>query len=390
MRVPEHLSRQLEARATRGTLRQLTVPSPHLVDFSSNDYLGLARSARLTALIAQEIKGLSAHGATGARLLSGNSGYAQQVEAEIAAFHQAEAALLFNSGYAANCGFFSAVPQRGDTIFYDEASHASMKDGIRLSFAQSFSFRHNQVPDLRNKLKRAQGDVYVAVESLYSMDGDFAPLPELAELCQEQGLYLVVDEAHTNGLYGKKGEGLVSALGLEQQVFARVMTFGKAVGCHGAAVVGAQELQQFLLNFSRPFIYTTALPLSSLAAIRQAYRLLPAFSEARNQVQELARYYQSLTGGSVYGPVSEKQARNGSPIQAWHLPDPATLKQLTQTIQDAGFDVRPVFSPTVPAGKERLRLILHAFNTHAQVQELCNLLTQHTPNVTLSPASVQM
>ncbi|MBC3542219.1 aminotransferase class I/II-fold pyridoxal phosphate-dependent enzyme [Rufibacter sediminis] len=387
MNVPDRLLRQLESRTQKGTLRQLTSPAPGLVDFSSNDYLGLAASEVLAHRIAAELGNQPAHGATGSRLLSGNSRYAQELEEELAQFHGAEAALLFNSGYAANCGFFSAVPQRGDTIFYDEASHASMKEGIRLSFAQSFPFRHNDVEDLRNKLKRAQGDVYVAVESLYSMDGDFAPLPELVDLCREQGLYLVVDEAHSNGLYGERGEGLVSALKLEQQVFARVMTFGKAIGCHGAAVVGPQELQQFLLNFSRPFIYTTALPLASLTAIRQAYTLLPTLSGERNRVQELARYYGELTAGfPVSGSVSPKEAQNGSPIQAWQLAHPVALRRLAQELQAAGFDVRPVFSPTVPAGKERLRLVLHAYNTPTQVQELCNLLFQHTPKDISLPA----
>ncbi|RNI29008.1 aminotransferase class I/II-fold pyridoxal phosphate-dependent enzyme [Rufibacter latericius] len=387
MKVPDRLLRQLESRAHQGTLRRLTSPAPNLVDFSSNDYLGLAASTVLARRIAEEIGEFPAHGSTGSRLLSGNTQNAQKLEEELALFHGAEAALLFNSGYAANCGFFSAVPQRGDTIFYDEASHASMKEGIRLSFAQGFPFRHNDLEDLRSKLKRAQGNVYVAVESLYSMDGDFAPLQDLVAFCQEQGLYLVVDEAHSNGLYGEKGEGLVSALKLEKQVFARVMTFGKAIGCHGAAVVGPKVLQQFLLNFSRPFIYTTALPLSSLAAIRQAYALLPGLTSERQHVQELSSLYQTLTGGLPFsGPISPKRPLNGSPIQAWELANPVALRQLAQHLQTAGFDVRPVFSPTVPTGKERLRLVLHAYNTPAQVQELCNLLYQHTPKDISLPA----
>ncbi len=378
----------MEARAQNGTQRSLKTVAPDLVDFSSNDYLGLARSEKLANLVLEEVAGFPAHGATGSRLLSGNSQYAQELEGSIAAFHHAEAALLFNSGYAANTGFFSSVPQRGDTIFYDEASHASIKDGIRLSFAQSFAFRHNDLEDLKAKLTRAQGDVYVAVESLYSMDGDFAPLQELAVFCQEKGLYLVVDEAHSNGLYGPHGAGLVSSLGLEDQVFARIMTFGKALGCHGAAMVGSKQLQQFLLNFSRPFIYTTALPLTSLAAIKMAYALLPTVEKERKKVHALAGFYQRLKMTSVFGLISENEPEN-SPIQAWHLPDPVALKDVSSQLQHAGFDVRPVFSPAVPAGKERLRLVLHAYNTTEQVQELWNLLTLRTPNATSSPALAQ-
>jgi 8-amino-7-oxononanoate synthase len=390
MKVPERLLRQLENRAQKGILRQLTVPAPGLVDFSSNDYLGLASSATLAKKIQEEIADQPAHGATGSRLLSGNTSYAQALEERIAQFHAAEAALLFNSGYAANCGFFSAVPQRGDTIFYDEASHASIKEGIRLSFAQSFPFRHNDVEDLQQKLKRAQGDVYVAVESLYSMDGDFAPLHQLTEVCRAQGLYLVVDEAHSNGLYGAKGEGIVSALGLEREVFARVMTFGKALGCHGAAVVGPQKLQEFLLNFSRPFIYTTALPLASLVGISQAFKLLPSLHKERSHVQKLTQHYHNcLPQEDIYEPFPGKQALN-SPIQAWHLPVPTKLRALADLLQKTGFDVRPVFSPTVPAGKERLRIVLHAFNTPSQVENLCHLLLQHTPKSISSPVSALM
>ncbi|MFC7000096.1 aminotransferase class I/II-fold pyridoxal phosphate-dependent enzyme [Rufibacter roseus] len=379
MKVPNKLLRQLETRAQKGIQRQLTTVAAGLIDFSSNDYLGLAQSSRLATAVAHELADNPAHGATGSRLLSGNSAFAQELEDTIANVHDAEAALLFNSGYAANTGFFSSVPQRGDTIFYDEYSHASIKDGIRLSFAQSYPFRHNDVQDLRQKLSRAQGDVYVVVESLYSMDGDFAPLPELAALSQEQGLYLVVDEAHTNGLFGLNGSGLVTELGLQQQIFARTMTFGKALGCHGAAIVSSKILQQFLLNFSRPFIYTTALPLASLSAIKQAYRLLPELEMEREKVQQLSILYRELQKDSnVLAPFSEKQAKN-SPIQAWHLPEPQALRHLAAVLQANGLDVRPVFSPTVPAGKERLRIVLHAFNTQEQVQQLWNLLIQFHP-----------
>ncbi|AMM52488.1 8-amino-7-oxononanoate synthase [Rufibacter sp. DG15C] len=381
--MPERLLRQLEDRAQKGILRQLQKPTTGLVDFCSNDYLGLASSTDLTQLVEAELAVNHLHGATGSRLLSGNSVYAQDLEAALAHFHRAEAALLFNSGYAGNVGFFSSVPQRGDTILYDEASHASMKDGIRLSFAQSFAFRHNDLDDLKAKLKRAHGDVYVAVESLYSMDGDTAPLAELAVFCQEHGLYLVVDEAHSNGIYGLNGEGLVVELGLEEKVFARIMTFGKALGGHGAAVIGPKALQEFLLNFSRAFIYTTALPFASLATIKAAYQLLPSLDQDRETLKKLAKQYQNqLTESGVFGLNSGKGTKNG-PIQSWHLADPVALKQFAGTVQEAGFDVRPIFSPTVPVGTERLRIVLHAFNTQEQLQQLCSLLLQHSPSVIL-------
>jgi 8-amino-7-oxononanoate synthase len=373
MKLPDNLRQKLQDREAKGIRRQLKDPVA-AVDFCSNDYLGLARSPALKAAFAQALL-LQAHlplGATGSRLLSGNFPQMEALEQKLAAFHGAEAALLFNSGYTANTGFFSCLPQRGDTIIYDEASHASIKDGIRLSFARAYSFRHNAAEDLRAKLRHASGQVYVAVESLYSMDGDFAPLAELAAICQEQGAFLVVDEAHTNGLFGPKGEGLVSALGLTEQVFARILTFGKALGGHGAAVAGSRELIDYLVNFSRPFIYTTALPLHTVLHLDCAYGLLPGLAAERQQVQRLAACFQRLF--SDFNPTAGDTA--GSPIRAVRIPGIDRLKKAAQQLQAAGFDVRPVFPPTVPEGKEQLRVILHAYNTEAEIAALGNLIAK--------------
>jgi 8-amino-7-oxononanoate synthase len=373
MKLPDNLRQKLQDREAKGIRRQLKDPVA-AVDFCSNDYLGLAHSPALKAAFA-----LALHqqenlplGATGSRLLSGNFPLMEALEHRLAAFHGAEATLLFNSGYTANTGFFSCLPQRGDTIIYDEASHASIKDGIRLSFARAYSFRHNAAEDLRAKLRHASGQVYVAVESLYSMDGDFAPLAELAAICQEQGAFLVVDEAHTNGLFGPKGEGLVSALGLTEQVFARILTFGKALGGHGAAVAGSRELIDYLVNFSRPFIYTTALPLHTVLHLDCAYGLLPGLAAERQQVQRLAACFQRLF--SDFNPTAGDTA--GSPIRAVRIPGIDRLKKAAQQLQAAGFDVRPVFPPTVPEGKEQLRVILHAYNTEAEIAALGNLIAK--------------
>jgi 8-amino-7-oxononanoate synthase len=371
MEFPLVLQHKLEERERKGTLRRLQAHPPGLVDFYSNDYLGLARSPLLRERLHQE---LTRHhhqllGATGSRLLSGTSELTLALERRLASFHRAGAALLFSSGYAANTGFFSAVPQRGDTVFYDEAIHASIKDGIRLSFARAFSFQHNSPDDLRRKFRRGTGSVYIAVESLYSMDGDFAPLPELASLAKEAGAYLVVDEAHANGLYGPGGAGLVVEAGLEHNVFARLVTFGKALGSHGAAVLGEEALVRFLLNFSRPFIYSTALPLASTLAIRCAYELLPTLDQERAAVQELAAYFEQVFSS---GKLKDGQAT--SPIQAVFMQDPASLKRAAARVEQQGMMVRPVLPPTVPAGKERLRVILHAFNTPQEIDSLIQVL----------------
>jgi 8-amino-7-oxononanoate synthase len=372
MDLPEALRQKLRDREEKGIRRHLQSAGA-AVDFCSNDYLGLARSPALRAEVARELQQQPALplGATGSRLLSGNFPLTEALEARLAAYHQAEAALLFNSGYAANTGFFSCIPQRGDTIFYDEASHASIKDGIRLSFAKAYAFSHNSVEALRRKCKHASGQVYVAVESLYSMDGDFAPLPELAVLCRELGACLVVDEAHTTGLFGTQGAGLVEELGLTEQVFARIMTFGKALGSHGAIVAGAQELKDYLVNFSRPFIYTTALPLHTVVHLDCAYRLLPGLDAERARVKALSAYFQQAFSGLL--PAGSQAT--GSPIQAMRIPGVVRLKKAALTLQAAGFDVRPVFPPTVPEGKEQLRVILHAYNTEAEIRAMGSLLT---------------
>jgi 8-amino-7-oxononanoate synthase len=311
-------------------------------------------------------------GATGSRLLSGNTELAEQLEQQIARFHATEAALIFNSGFAANTGFFSAVPQRGDTIFYDDASHASIKDGIRLSFAKAYSFQHNSPEDLCRKMRHATGEVYVAVESLYSMDGDFAPLPELAAICSEKRAYLVVDEAHATGLYGPDGAGLVQANKLADKIFARIITFGKALGSHGAAVVGSHSLRDYLINFSRPFIYTTALPLPALLSIQAAYTLLPALSGERKKLFALTARFQELLGHQPHLKINPVP----SPIQWLQAPTTQTLKIWTQHLQAAGIDARPIFSPTVAPGQERIRLVMHAFNTLTELEQLMAIISE--------------
>ncbi|QMU27493.1 aminotransferase class I/II-fold pyridoxal phosphate-dependent enzyme [Adhaeribacter radiodurans] len=370
MQFPHNLQQKLNNRQFQGTYRRLKT-SQVKIDFCSNDYLGLARSTALKKLVAREVEQFSDYlmGATGSRLLSGNHPVYELLEAQLATFHQAEAALLFNSGYVANLGIFSAVPQRGDTIFYDEVSHASIKEGIRLNLAKAYSFKHNSLEDLSRKWKHAAGNVYVAVESIYSMDGDQAPLPELAAFCEEQGAYLIVDEAHSNGLFGPNGEGLVVEQNLVNKVFARIMTFGKAIGSHGAAVVGSTNLREYLINFSRPFIYSTALPLHNILAIKTAYSFLPSLQAERQHVMQLSGYLNQKLEAAM-----GLFLKNPGPINCIFSNDVAQLQKVSAQLQEANVDVRPVFSPTVPAGKERLRIIVHAYNS----QEEVDLLLQHT------------
>jgi 8-amino-7-oxononanoate synthase len=364
---PDFLKIALNARKEQNSLRTLR-PGSGLIDFFSNDYLGFARSEKLSASSAKEFAAQPvSNGSTGSRLLSGNSVYAEKLEGELAAFHRAEAALLFNSGYDANLGLFSSVAKRGDTIIADELIHASMIDGIRLSRADYYRFRHNDAESLEEKLKIAKGNVFVGVESIYSMDGDAAPLKEIGALCERYNAYLIVDEAHATGVFGEQGRGRVNELGLEQKVFARVHTFGKAMGCHGALVAGSQRLRDYLVNFSRPFIYSTALPLHSLCTIKAAYALLKESEAERAKLKRLIGVMHD--SGNLPGYIPSL-----SPIQCLVIPGNEAVKKAAEAVQKAGFDVRPILHPTVPKGKERVRICLHAFNSVEDLNRMISVL----------------
>ena len=371
--LDQRLAAALTKREASGTRRALAPPVAGLVDFSSNDYLGLSRHPALQA--AQQVA--AAVGSTGSRLLTGDSVAAQALESQLAHFHRAEAALLFNSGYTANLGFFATIPQRGDTILYDADSHASVKEGIHASPATAWSFRHHDLADLERKLARATGAVFVAVEALYSMGGDMAPLAELAALCQQRGLHLVVDEAHSNGIYGPLGEGLVVELGLENAVYARILTFGKALGSQGAAIVGPAVLRDYLVNFCRAFIYTTALPPLTIAGLTAAYDLLPALAAEREKLFYLSHYLKAQLH-SLPGLRVPPDSHIIHPVFFTRNPGPEQVRQLAAAVQAAGFDGRAIVAPTVPAGTERLRLIVHAFNTEEQIEGLAAVLARST------------
>ena len=365
-----NLRRAIEERKAANALRALTL-SGSLVDFCSNDYLGFARSARLRDMAEERARRRDDFlGSTGSRLISGNSELCESLERRIAGFHGAEAGLIFNSGYDANLGLISSVPQRSDTVLYDELAHASIRDGLRLTFARSYSFRHSDLDDLKRKIGLARGQVFVVVESIYSMDGDAAPLTEMALLCRERGCHLIVDEAHATGVYGPGGRGRVVELGLEQEVFARVHTFGKALGAHGAIVLGSETLRTFLINFARSFIYTTFLPPHSLLAVESAYDLLGESQEVIETLRHNIRLFRAGIPAGLGGSFTESH----SSIQCLLISGNDRVKQASGYLTRQGFDVRPILSPTVPQGRERLRFCLHAFNRPADVQRLTELL----------------
>ena len=356
-----YLQQKLEEKKSIGTLRTL-IHATDKIDFSSNDYFGFAQSRVLN----QTEKNNLPSGATGSRSITGNSALAEQTERLIANFHNREAALIFNTGYMANVGLFSCIAAKGDTFISDEYIHASIIDGMRLSYAIRLRFKHNDLMDLEKKLQVATGKKIVAVESIYSMDGDEAPLKETATLCKQYGALLIVDEAHATGVFGDKGDGLVCQYKLENDVYAVVHTFGKAVGLHGAVVTGSNVLRNYLLNQARSFIYATALPPHIYLQMQKAYQLLP--DADRTLLNELIAYFRK----AISSISSISFIDSHSPIQGMVVGDNFKTKALATYLFDKGFFVRPILSPTVPVGKERIRICLHSFNTKEQIDNLLN------------------
>ncbi|WP_316843712.1 pyridoxal phosphate-dependent aminotransferase family protein [Pedobacter psychrodurus] len=369
-KIEQFLNGKLQERKDNLSIRNLSTNIPPF-DFCSNDYLGFARSAALKKLIEDTVATLPHYlnGAGGSRLLSGNTAFTEETERFIANFHHAESGLIFNSGYDANVGLLSSIPQRGDTIITDELIHASIIDGCRLSYATRYKFLHNDINDLEAKLKLAKGNIFVVVESIYSMDGDMAPLTAIAHLCQRYEANLIVDEAHATGTFGNKGSGLINQLYLTDRVFARIVTFGKAMGTHGAIVLGSNTLRHYLINFARSFIYTTAAPIHNIVAIRSAYQLLNDLDHPLIH-QKIALFRKTLKEQNIKALDSE------STIQGVLFSSNEATKLAATTLQSKGFDVRAILSPTVALGKERLRICLHTFNTDEEIISLVNHLKE--------------
>jgi 8-amino-7-oxononanoate synthase len=381
MNLPKKLTNKLKYREESNSLRSLKTSS-NLIDFSSNDYLGFANSEVIFNETHQFLvdRNIKQNGATGSRLLSGNHFLYDDVENFLKEFHQTKSATIFNSGYDANIGFFSSVPQRGDVILYDEFSHASIRDGIQLSNAKSFKFLHNNLEDLMRLLKRpfdcVKGDssvIYVVTESVFSMDGDSPDLVSIAKICKKHNALLIIDEAHAIGIFGENGSGIVQQLNIQKDVFARVITFGKALGCHGATILGSTQLQQYLVNFARSFIYTTGLSPHSLATIKIAYA----------KMLEQVDYKEKLTKNIAFfkAEIERLQLKDlfiesNSAIHCCIVSGNKKVKEISVQFQEKGFDVKAILSPTVKEDKERLRFCLHSYNSTKEISEILSLLSK--------------
>ncbi|KAI0505587.1 PLP-dependent transferase [Xylaria bambusicola] len=421
------LQERLGRRESQGRLRQLHAPRTDLVDFSSNDYLSFSQDKDLRKAVIEHLTNFEeqqppspsnrrALGSGGSRLLDGNSEFVEYLEKKISSFHGSQSALLFNSAYDANVGLISCVPGEGDVIIYDDLIHASIHDGMKLSRAtRKIPFAHSSIlrnasrhsvekPEMKNPamrvieslglvlkqltemdqhIKGGSSNVFICVEALYSMDGDIADLEYVSAIVKSMlpkgNGYIIVDEAHSVGVLGDGGRGLVCQLGLQDQIWARVIGFGKAVGCAGGAILCSSVARLYLINYARTFIYTTAMSFPSLASINVAYDFLITgkADKRRNQLKLLVDYCHKRLKNldqSLQPTVATLRVLGGPPCSPIIPLFTSYPKSLSQYCKRSGFMVRPIVAPTVPLGQERIRICIHATNTIEQIDNLCRAI----------------
>jgi 8-amino-7-oxononanoate synthase len=357
MDARHNYSSELKKIQDMGELRVLPDYANCSVDFVSNDYLGLGK-------IELDLPKFKTHSGMGSRLIAGNSEAARACESFLANFYAAESALVFNSGYTANLGFFSTIPKKDEVVLYDELVHASIRDGLRLCPASSYGFKHNDLLDLENKVTRFQDKkIFVVVEACYSMHGDLADLQGLFALAEQHDFSIIIDEAHSIGVYGEQGKGLSISYSHHTHLLARIITFGKALGAHGAAILGSLELTNYLIHACRAFIYTTALPPEQYARIQAAVQHCAQMDEERVKLHDICTYY------------AKKMEVSASHIQTINMPDIERIKQIVECAKSAKIALKGVWSPTVPQGQERLRISLHSFNTKEEIDALIELIS---------------
>jgi 8-amino-7-oxononanoate synthase len=365
-RDSDHLHARLQNRLAQveadGLTRSLCPPSG--IDLCSNDYLGLAQHPRLKQALAEAVL-KEGCGSTGSRLLRGERACFTRVEQSFARFKGVERSLYFSSGYLANLAVLTAFSEPGDVIFSDERNHASLIDGVRLSRAKRVVFPHNDVEALALLLRneKSTGQKFVVIESLFSMDGDEAPLVEYAALCRSADAALIVDEAHAVGIYGERGSGLIEAGDISENVFVSINTAGKALGVSGAFVAGAAVAIEYLIQHARPFIFSTAPPPAVAAALEASLTVIADEPKRRERLLSRARYL---------------RARLDKPGMSQVIPIVIGENQrsvaIARELQQAGFDVRAIRPPTVPAGTARLRISVNQGLSESILDQLVDAL----------------
>jgi len=356
--------RSLEGRSQRRSLAEI-----HGVNFCSNDYLGLAENPVLRERVAEAVRAAEKVGGTGSRLLSGQTEAWRDLEEEFAKFAGTESALFFTSGYAANVGLFSSLAGKDDVIFSDERNHASLIDGMRLSGARKVIYPHLNLNALEDTLRQEAGAPWrkvIVTESVFSMDGDIAPLQEIASLAEKYKAALILDEAHATAVHGPGGRGLAAAVGLTHRVLAITHTCGKALASAGAFVCGPAELKEHLVNHARTFIFSTALPPYFAAQIRAALHLAGGMESDREALLQRAAEMRGALQAEGFDT-----AGTASQIVPVILGGNEATLDAAEHLQREGFAVRGIRPPTVPEGGSRLRLSL---TTRIAREELSQLV----------------
>ncbi|KAL8335891.1 hypothetical protein RB598_009871 [Gaeumannomyces tritici] len=401
-----NLEETLDLRRTEHSLITLR-KRQNQVDLSSNDFISLAASGMLRTAFFEE---LARHpgfklGSTGSRLLDGNNEYIELIEREIAAFHGAESALVLNSGFEGNCAIFSTIPRPGDAIVYDELVHASVHEGMARSSALCrASFRHNDVDSFRDTLEtvrdsqplieRGQRCIIIAVETIYSMDGDVCPLTELVDVVKELfpkgNAQFIVDEAHSTGIVGDKGVGLVGMLGLQDDIAIRLHTFSKALASSGAVILSNKTVRSMMVNHARPLFFTAAPSFPTLAAIRSGYDLLKSgkTGPAQQRLQDLLKlFFRTITGHPAWRPANEAGVLRvpladdweAQPFQTQIVPVLTEARHnyfLSLHLQLQNYFAFPIDPPVVPKGASRVRLVFKATNTEEEVAGVANAICE--------------
>jgi 8-amino-7-oxononanoate synthase len=362
--LPLSLQKRLEKVQLEGTFRSLPKPFTG-VDFTSNDYLGLAQDGKNIQFTS------SLEGSMGSRLLQGNLQQILDLEKEAALLFQSEATLWFSSGYQANLAVMSSIPQKGDIILFDQECHASLKDGMRLSLAHKFGYKHLDYFQLEKKLKLNRikfpnAQLYVVSESLFSMSGKWSDPNILDALCEQNGAYLIYDEAHSTGVVGDNGGGWFHYHLPNKTALSITYTFGKAPGFAGAFVAGSQRLINYLINFARPFIYTTAPPNLMVEATRWVIHKMAMAEDRRLELQEKLAFFYAQFGKTVSAPIS--------PIIPIPISGISGCKEVAQQLQNQGFNVKAILPPTVLPGTERLRINITALHTYEELRNLAEAL----------------
>jgi 8-amino-7-oxononanoate synthase len=371
--IDARIERELDSLRAKSQYRSLEIPIG--INLCSNDYLGLATDPRLRQAVVEALRRGGAVGSTGSRLLSGNSFEWEDLECAVAQFAGTEAALYFGSGYAANVGLLSSLLKPADVVFADALNHASLVDGIRLSRAMKVIYPHRDLKFLKNALREytaSGGTKLIVTESLFSMEGDIAPLNEMLDLGRKYGARLVIDEAHATGVYGPRGRGIVAQLGIERETIAIVHTCGKALASAGAFVCGSRVLKEYLVNHARTFIFSTAMPPYLATQIAEALKIVAAADPERSHLREISAM---LREGLAAAGINCGSSRGAGEEGATHIvpvilgANEAAL-HVAGVLQRRGFAAKAIRPPTVPPGTARLRISLTSKITVQDIRRL--------------------